>query len=252
MPSRNPGSAQEHYKNLLADHYEWMFGLPFEAKVAEQKAILDEFTRPAVAGGLAVDLGCGSGFQSVALSDRGYKVLAIDTSEKLLRDLSARVGSRDIVTKRADLRELDSLASPASVEMAVCMGDTLTHLSSRSDVSHLFRSVARALKPRGTFVVTYRDLASVELFGLDRFIPVRSDDRRVMTCFLEYETAETVVVHDLINLRGDNGNWTLHKSSYKKLRLPATWVVAELLASGLSISGRSEGRMVTIAATRKD
>jgi len=110
---------------------------------------------------------------------------------------------------------------------------------------------AHTLKPGATFVITYRDLASVELFGLDRFIPVRSDDHRVMTCFLEYETAETVVVHDLINLRDDNGNWQLHKSCYRKLRLSATWVVAELLASGLSVSGRSEGRMVSIASTRE-
>jgi hypothetical protein len=111
--------------------------------------------------------------------------------------------------------------------------------------------VARALKPGGRFVATYRDLARAELLGLERFIPIRSDDRRVMICFLEYETAETVVLHDLINLRDDNGNWTLHKSSYKKLRLPAQWVTAELLAVRLSISGLSEGRMVTIAATRK-
>jgi len=251
MTAQMPGTAQEHYENLLADHYEWMFGLPFEAKVAEQKTILDEFAGPAVTGGLAVDLGCGSGFQTVALSDRGYKVLAIDTSAKLLHHLSARVGSRNIVTKHADLRELDSLVSPASVDIAVCMGDTLTHLSSRSEVSNLFQSVVRAIKPGGRFVVTYRDLASVELLGLDRFIHVRSDDRRVMTCFLEYEALETVVVHDLINLREGDGNWTLHKSSYKKLRLPVRWVIAELLASGLSISERSEGRMVTIAATRK-
>ena len=175
-----PGSPQQHYENLLADHYEWMFGLPFEAKVEEQETILEAFIGKNVTGGLAVDLGCGSGFQSVALSNRGYKVLAIDTSDKLLHSLSARIGSRNIITKRADLRELDSLVSPDSVEIAVCMGDTLTHLSSRSEVSHLFQSVAHALKPGGTFVITYRDLASVELYGLDRFIPVRSDDRRVM------------------------------------------------------------------------
>lgn len=250
MTSSKPVSAQEHYENLLADHYEWMFGLPFETKVAEQKVILDEFGGTHATGSLAVDLGCGSGFQSFALSDRGYQVLAIDSSERLLRQLSARAGSRNIVTTHADLRELDSLVRPASVEIAVCMGDTLTHLPSRSEVSHLFHSVARALRPGGRFVVTYRDLASAELFGLDRFIPVRSDDRRVMTCFLEYESAESVVVHDLINLREDDGRWTLHKSSYKKLRLAAEWVVAALSACGLSISGRKEGRMVTIAATR--
>lgn len=234
----------------MADHYEWMFGLPFEAKVAEQNAILDEFVGNGVKGDLAVDLGCGSGFQTLALSGRGYQVLAIDTSEKLLGILSTRIGTRNIAVRRADLRELDSLVEPASVEIAVCMGDTLTHLPARQDVSRLFDSVARALKPGGKFVVTYRDLASGELRGLDRFIPVRSDDRRVMTCFLEYETAERVVVHDLIHVRGEDGGWTLHKSSYRKLRLPADWVISELSASGLQIQGRNEGRMVTIAAVK--
>jgi len=46
---------------------------------------------------------------------------------------------------------------------------------------------------------TYRDLTK-ELEGLDRFIPVRSDDK-IMTCFLEYESAESVAVHDLIYTR---------------------------------------------------
>jgi SAM-dependent methyltransferase len=246
-----PATAQEHYENLLAEHYEWMFGLPFEAKVAEQKAILDEYAASESAGGLAIDLGCGSGFQSIALSDRGYEVLAIDTSEKLLAKLAARIGPRNIVTKQADLRRLDSLIRPGSLEIAVCMGDTLTHLGSRTEVSHLFQSVARALKPGGEFVITYRDLASGELSGVDRFIPVRSDDHRVMICFLEYETAETVLVHDLINVRDDDGKWTLHKSSYRKLRIAVEWVVSELSGAGLSITGRNEGRMATIAATRK-
>jgi SAM-dependent methyltransferase len=250
MTSHMPVSAQEHYENLLADHYEWMFGLPFEDKVAEQKAIVDEFAGPDVSESLAVDLGCGSGFQTIALSDRGHQVLAIDSSEKLLKSLAARVGARRITTRLADLRALDSLVGPASVEMAVCMGDTLTHLPDRSDVSNLFRSVARALKPGGRFLITYRDLASAELSGLDRFIHVRSDDRRMMTCFLEYETAETVVVHDLLNVRDDDGKWTLHKGSYRKLRIPVEWVVTEVSASGLSVTGRSEGRMATIAAKR--
>jgi SAM-dependent methyltransferase len=151
MTSQMPGTPQEHYENLLADHYEWMFGLPFEAKVKEQETILDAFIAKNVTSGLAVDLGCGSGFQSVALSDRGYSVLAIDTSEKLLSKLSARTGSRNIVTKRGDLRELDSLVSPNSVGIAVCMGDTLTHLASRSEVSRYFsRSRARSNREAGS------------------------------------------------------------------------------------------------------
>ncbi len=59
-------------------------------------------------------------------------------------------------------------------------------------------------------------------------------------------TLETHVQYKRNPARCQFTNWTLHKSSYKKLRLPAKWVIAELLASELSISGLSEGRMVTI------
>jgi len=40
--------------------------------------------------------------------------------------------------------------------------------------------------------LSFRDLTP-DLTGLNRFIPVRSDPDRIMTCFLEYEP-ETVIV----------------------------------------------------------
>lgn len=244
-----PSTVQEHYDTHLAEHYDWMFGVPLESKVAEQKILLHEILGTETSG-VAVDLGCGSGFQTLALADLGYEVLAMDISARLLRDLRARVGSRRIGVKHADMLTLDSLVAKESVNVAVCMGDTLTHLSSRNEVSRLFHSVSRALKPGGRFVVTYRDLADGELKGLDRFIAVRSDERRVMTCFLEFEMAETVVVHDLIHSRDLEGQWSLHKSSYIKLRLPVDWVVAELGAAGLSITHQRLGRMVLLAASK--
>jgi SAM-dependent methyltransferase len=246
-----PSTVKAHYDDLLAEHYDWMFGVPFDAKVAEQKAVLREFVTAAGSNaGLAVDLGCGSGFQAVALAELGCQVLAVDVSEKLLQQLGTRIASRNITTRRADLLSLDSLVAADSASTVVCMGDTLTHLTSRNEVSGLFGAVSRALMPGGQFIVTYRDLANGELRGLDRFIPVRGDEQRVMTCFLEYESPDTVVVHDLINVLEQDGNWTLHKSSYRKLRLAIDWVREQLIAAGFSITLLRPGRLVTIAATK--
>jgi SAM-dependent methyltransferase len=242
-------SVKEHYDTLLAEHYDWMFGTSFAAKVDEQKGLLKEVIGEAPRGGFALDLGCGSGFQSVALHQLGYRVLAVDVSEKLLGTLAARV-PRGITTRLADLRRLEELVDPGTVDVAVCMGDTLTHLSSRAELSELFHSVAHALRPRGVFVATYRDLAAGELQGLDRFIPVRADDERIMTCFLEYDSPEAVIVNDLVYVRGGATEWTLRKSSYRKLRLPLEWVRAELAATGLSIVLQRAGRMATLAAVR--
>lgn len=245
------GSVSQHYERLLAEHYDWMFGVPFDAKVSEQRKLLEEAGVAPQPGGSAVDLGCGSGFQSIALNDLGYEVLALDSNEKLLGDLIGRSRGRPIRPIRGDIRELGAFAGRASADVVVCMGDTLTHLAHREEVCGLFRSVGNVLKPSGLCVVTYRDLASGELAGLDRFIPVRSDESRIMTCFLEYEGPDTVVVNDLVYVRGENAQWTLSKGAYRKLRLGADWVREELAAAGMSITHQRCDRMVVLAA-RKD
>lgn len=225
-----------HYRNLLAPHYSWMFGISFDEKVAEQRAVIEPLltTTPR---GMAVDLGSGPGFQSFALAQLGFgPIHAIDTSSELLAELEAHRHQNPnlpILTRTADILTLASVVSPASAAVVVCMGDTLTHLPSFQAVRDLFVAIAVTLVPGGLFILTWRDLTS-ELAGTDRFIPIRSSENIIMTCFLEYTTPTTVQVHDLVYTRDPSrGNWALAKSSYPKLRLSPAQIAAELTASGL-------------------
>jgi hypothetical protein len=88
------------------------------------------------------------------------------------------------------------------------------------------------------FVVSFRDY-SVPLFGDQRFVPVRSDDNRILTCFLEYEP-ESVVVHDILHQRTPEG-WQTRVSHYRKLRLSPGNLIASLQSNGFSV--RSEAGM---------
>jgi len=84
----------------------------------------------------------------------------------------------------------------------------------------------------------------------DRFIPVRSDESRIMTCFLEFENADSVAVHDLVHMRQDSG-WSLNKSSYRKLRLGIEWVREELSKAGFDqLSEDLSGRLIRLAAVK--
>ncbi len=235
----------EHYETLLAERYTWMAG-GMESKIAESRAFFKAQKLTPKGNRLAVDLGSGPGFQSIALARLGYKVAAIDTSLKLLSELRAHAGELNIKTVGDDLLNFqEHLTGPA--EVIVCMGDTLTHLGTKEDVRRLFAAAYSSLVPGGHFVITYRDL-SVELKGVDRFIPVRSDDDRIFTCFLEYAPGH-VKVHDLVYER--NGEWSLRKSFYQKLRLSYDWVRGALEIVGFEIfQGTSERGVVTFVCQK--
>lgn len=245
-------TTEEHYEQLLAKHYTWMFGTSFDEKVAEQTSLLSKAlqTHSGKQQSLAIDLGSGPGFQTIALAQLGFTpVIAIDTSLELLEELCSHAKDLPIQTHHKDLRELPKIAAPAEASVIVCMGDTLTHLPDRDDVSNLFQAVSSTLAHGGTFLITYRDLTP-QLQGTDRFIPVRSDENTIMTCFLEYESPESVIVHDLIHTREQTG-WTLNKSSYRKLRLSPQWLVQELTAAGLTVESQAPaGRLTQIVATK--
>jgi SAM-dependent methyltransferase len=241
------GTVTDHYEALLAEHYSWMFGVAPQVKATEQLELL---TRLNIApGALAVDLGAGCGFQSMALAELGFEgVLALDTSARLLQELRTNCGNRAVTPLHDDMLNIARHVGPGTADAVVCMGDTLTHLPQRDLIPRLFAAVSAALRKDGQFVVTYRDL-STELHGVDRFIPVRSTADKIMTCFLEYHPG-VVQVHDLVHSRED-GTWRLAKSSYPKLRLAVDEVRRELAQAGLHVYAAEQVRGMNVLAARK-
>ncbi len=244
---------ERHYSELLAKHYTWMFGTSFEAKVGEQKGILEDALSDGPGRGLAVDLGSGPGFQAIALAEMGYSpVVAMDTSAELLEELQTHKKGLDVRVIHGDILRVGDFVGARKelglAEVMVCMGDTITHLESKDAVLRLLRAVSDALVAGGRFVVSYRDL-SVEATGVDRFIPVYADDERVMTCFLEFDGPEMVMVHDLV-YRRDGSRWVLEKSCYRKLRLGVEWLVGAMREVGFEVEHGMAGRLVRLVGKK--
>ncbi len=218
-------SSQEHYELFLAQHYTWMGG-GLEQKVAENRQFFATANLVPRLGGKALDLGCGSGYQTLALAELGFTVTAVDSSKELLTELRGYAADKAVVTVVGDIRDPSCYEGHGPFELAVCMGDTLVHLASLDDVAQCLTAARQSLEPGGVLLLGFRDLTT-ELKGIERAIPVRLDDERLMATFLEYEP-DHVVVHDMLFER-DAGKWTMQKSAYRKLRL-APSRLAELLA----------------------
>lgn len=223
--------AKEHYEDHLAPIYDWMVG-DFETKQREQENF---FVRNNILPGenkLAIDLGAGHGLQSISLARLDFRVIAVDFNRQLLSKLNERKNQLPIETVHDDmLRFLSGFHQHP--ELIVCMGDTLTHLESVDRAQHLLRQIAYHLDAEGKVIFSFRNY-EMEQEGKARFINVRSDDEKILTCFLEFFD-DRIVVYDILYEKHE-GMWRQKVSSYPKLRLKRQVVVDTLAGCGVFIA----------------
>jgi len=240
-------TVKEHYNEHLAAIYDWMAG-GFENAAERNQDFFSRIQLENLSRGLAVDLGAGSGFQSIPLARLGFSVLALDFSADLLKELLRRAINLPVRTVQDDILNF-SKHLETKAKLIVCMGDTLPHLKTFEHVRKLLSDASKSIADDGILILTFRDYFSAELRDNQRFIPVRSDEAKIFTCFLEYFD-NYVEVHDLLYTK-NNSEWKLSASSYPKLRLNPGLVIDELNEVGFhSVSNEFENGMIKIIAKK--
>lgn len=233
-------AVREHYDTLLAPIYSWTLG-DFDARVAASCELLQGLLRDSRDSGApqrpgrALDLGCGTGVQTLALARLGYRVTGVDFSVVMLDEYRARTRGLEVTAIEADLTRFDAGEGHA---VAVCFGDTVSHLASWDDVRGFFANVHRSLEPSGHFFVASRDHSRVYR-GDERFLLVRADATTTLTCVLEDE-GEHVRVTDVVHARAAEG-CSMNVSSYRKLRVSPASLRVALQACGFDVVRGVEG-----------
>jgi SAM-dependent methyltransferase len=238
-------SVAEHYERMLSPVYAWMAG-GVEAALEAGKAEIAALELALPGGALVVDLGAGFGMHAIPLARAGARVIAIDSSVQLLGEMKRLAGDVTISLVHDDLLSFRAHLSEKAAAI-FCMGDTLTHLPEHTNVAFLVQEVAEALVPGGQFVLSFRDYSET-LLDASRFIPVRSDERRILMCFLEYEE-DCVVVNDVLHERSGDA-WETRVSSYRKLRLSPGRVLGSLESFGFDARQQPGLRGMTCIVAR--
>jgi ubiquinone/menaquinone biosynthesis C-methylase UbiE len=127
----------------------------FDAIGRMERSIVEYFgLRPGMS---LLDLGCGSGRLSVALSDLDIDYLGIDVVEDLLA-YARRRSNRAFVFK---LHTALSIPRPDDCLDMVCAFSVFTHLQHHETYLYL-ADIRRALKPEGLCVLSYLSFANAE------------------------------------------------------------------------------------------
>jgi SAM-dependent methyltransferase len=239
-------TVKEHYDNHLGRLYSWMTG-DFHTKAKEFRDFLTDNSIKPITNKIAIDLGAGHGIQSIPLAEVGFQVLAIDFNQQLLDELKTNAKDLDITVINDDIKKVKTFAEKP--ELIVCCGDTLSHLNNKTDVNSFISDIIKSLEKNGKLIISFRDYSN-ELIGIDRIIPVKSDETKILTCILDYEK-EFVNVTDLLHVRTDNV-WKQKVSTYKKVRLLTNEIVENLEANGMTIKfNQIVNRLTTIIASKE-
>ena len=145
----------------------------FFSEAVRERAMAAAGVQP---GGLAADIGAGSGFISEGLACRGLRVIAVDQSEAMLGQMREKFASVEGIDYRVGAAE----ALPIDDE-------TLDYAFANMYLHHVespggaIKEMARTLKPGGKLVITDLDEHNFEFLKVehhDRWMGFRRDDVR--------------------------------------------------------------------------
>jgi SAM-dependent methyltransferase len=139
--------------------------------------LYEPFVRCLQKGARILDAGCGSGRDTKALLDRGYRITAIDASPELVALATAFSGHDCRILRFQDMQfqnEFDGIWACAS----------LLH-TPRSEMSDVFPRFIRALKPGGVMYLSLKEGAGERIAEDGRFFSYYTADsfREILASF---------------------------------------------------------------------
>lgn len=111
-----------------------------------------------------LDAGCGASTKSVHLARRGYRVVAVDFSERILeiaRETTAAAGLRHLIEHR--VADLTTMPFPDGFFGRVLCWGVLMHVPA---VERAVSELVRITRPGGTIIVSEGNMHSVDALGM--------------------------------------------------------------------------------------
>jgi SAM-dependent methyltransferase len=204
------------YRPDLARIHDRAFGFHADACAPGLIALLEP-----VAGGLVLELGCGSGALTRRLLAAGHRVLATDASPAMVE--LAGAGARVLVLPDDPLPAADAVVS---------VGHVLNYLSDEAAIGRALAAIAGALRPGGVLALDLLDLSyAVTRAGAPPYARVE-DDWALVTRY-ESPAPARFVRHITTFVDAGDGSWRRDDERHDNVLVDTAGVPAQLAAYGV-------------------
>lgn len=180
-----------------------------------------------------LDLACGTGAMTAALTERGYELIGVDGSPDMLA--AAREKASDLtgiapVFLNQDMTALDLYGT---VDAAVCCLDSLNYLTNPRDVRRTFRRLRLFVAPGGLLVFDVNSPAKLAALDGQVFLDEREDVYCVWRT--EYSRSRRICTYwmDVFTRRPDGG-WGRGEEEHRQRAYSAQELCAWLEEAGFT------------------
>lgn len=123
-------------------------GINWAARLQREIPVLIEVFGPPGDGGL-LDAGCGSGHQAIALAGRGYRVVGLDASAKMLELARSHGGQAGVACNFVEAAFSEAARAGANFAGVFCLGNALAATGAKAEAERALAALAGVLQPGG-------------------------------------------------------------------------------------------------------
>jgi glycine/sarcosine N-methyltransferase len=185
-----------------------------------------------------LDAGCGTGGEALFLAELGYQVMGIDSSADFIEIARKKAADRELRVEfqADDLLSLSSIRDDA-IDLLICRGNTLPHIQSSDDLSNVFKSFYRVVKPNGFILIQWLNYTHI-IKEKKRLIGATGNESQVFLRFYDF-TGEDELIFNIITLnrtdqwRSDWISTRLHPwrcDEVSSLAEQSSWKIKEIAA----------------------
>ncbi|MBM4176086.1 MAG: class I SAM-dependent methyltransferase [Ignavibacteria bacterium] len=171
------------FYNSISNFYDEMINL--DSSVSAKKTLFPYFIQKNYKD--AIDLGCGSGADSIALASLGLNVSAFDSSTKMLESAKKNSNSYNFKIKFSFIDLENFKTFNERTDFVISMGNTLANISSKS-INKVFKNIFQTLNVGGSFlfqILNYERIINEK----ERLISITENNDSIYVRFYDFEKA---------------------------------------------------------------
>lgn len=186
-----------------------------------------------------LDLACGSGTAALVFAAAGCAIVGVDRSAAMLAIArgKARDAGGEITFVQADLRDLPADVGCSSFDLATCFYDSLNYMTGDGDLTLVFASVARALRPGGYLVFDMNTEAEYQTWD-ERDVVTRDSRDYLVYNRLNYDRAARLATGRIVWFVREIERWWRGEETHVERAWGDAEVRAALEGAGLALAAR--------------